>query len=66
MKEQWYGVTMSREVAEQFKNFLRKLNIYFEPSECYADIHIEFKTAIPFDYLMTDFEESRKEKEYGL
>lgn len=60
MKERWYGVTMTREEAEQFKDFLRELDIYFEPSECYADIHIEFKTAVPFEYLMMVFEEYRE------
>ena len=48
---------MTREEAERFKNFLRELDIYFEPSECYENIHIEFKTAVPFDYLMAEFEE---------
>ena len=57
MKEQWYGVTMTREEAEQFKDFLRELDVYFEPSECYANIHIEFKTALPFDFIMAEFEE---------
>lgn len=60
MKEQWYGVTMTREEAEQFKNFLRELGVYFEPSECYENIHIEFKTALPFDFVMAEFEEYKR------
>lgn len=55
MKEQWYGVTMTKKEAEPFKNFLREFDIDFEPSECYANIHIEFKTALPFDFVMMEF-----------
>ena len=57
MKETWYGVTMTKEEAEQFKNFLREMGVYFEPSECYDKVHIEFKTAIPFDFVMAEFKE---------
>lgn len=46
----WYGVTLSRERASVFKEFLRQepAILDFEPSECYQDIHIEVKTELKF------------------
>lgn len=37
------GWTMDHESAEEFKKFLRREGLYFEPSACYNDIHIEVK-----------------------
>ena len=46
----WYGVTVSKETAEVFKEFLRQepAILDFEPSECYQDIHIEVETDLKF------------------
>ncbi len=51
----WYGITLDRKKAEDFKNFLRKEEIYFEPSECYQNIHIEFRTDLSFEEIMSGF-----------
>jgi len=37
----WYGVELTKEKAEIFKEYLREKRIKFEPSECYNLIHIE-------------------------
>lgn len=37
------GWTMDKDSAEDFKKFLRREGLYFEPSGCYNDIHIEVK-----------------------
>lgn len=52
----WYGVTVSKETAEVFKEFLRQepAILDFEPSECYQNIHIEFKTELSFEEVAID------------
>ena len=50
------GVTMDRRRAELFKEFLRYKDIYYEPSECYSRIHIEFRTDKTFEETMEEFE----------
>ena len=47
----WYGVTVCKETAEVFKDFLRQepAILDFEPSECYSNIHIEFETELSFE-----------------
>lgn len=37
------GWTMDKDSAEDFKKFLRKEGLYFEPSGCYNDVHFEVK-----------------------
>lgn len=37
----WFGSEMSKELAENFKQYLRGNNIKFEPSECYDLVHFE-------------------------
>ena len=51
----WYGITLDKEKATYFKLFLRKEEIYFEPSECYSNIHIEFKTDKSVEEILLGF-----------
>lgn len=53
----WYGVTLSKETASVFKDFLRQepAIITFEPSECYQNIHIEFKTELSFEEIINKY-----------
>lgn len=59
----WYGVTVSKEEADAFKNFLRQEPsvIDFEPSSCYDDIHIEFLSELPFSEIIDKYLEYAKE-----
>lgn len=49
------GVTLDKETAEQFKEFLREKDIYFEPSECGKFTYIAFQTDLGSDYVMRWF-----------
>ena len=54
---EWYGVTLSKETAETFKDFLRQepAILDFEPSGCYEKVHIEFKTELPFEEVINRY-----------
>ena len=54
---EWYGVTLSKETASVFKDFLRQepAILDFEPSECYDNIHIEFQSELPFEEVINRY-----------
>ena len=41
----FYNVELQPKQAELLKDYLRKENIYFEPSACYNLIHFEIKAS---------------------
>lgn len=43
MHTQWYSVELPREKSEEFKEYLRKREISYEPSEAHNLIHFECK-----------------------
>lgn len=43
MQIRWYSVELSRNNAEEFKEYLRRCEIPFEPSEAHNLIHFECK-----------------------
>lgn len=43
MTKQWWSCQVDKETAEKYKRYFRENDIYFEPSEAYDLIHIQFK-----------------------
>lgn len=39
----WYGWTLDKKSAEEFRGYLIEKGIQFEPSECYSGVHFECK-----------------------
>lgn len=42
-ERKWWNCEVDKDAAEKYKRYFREHGIYFEPSECYNLIHIEFK-----------------------
>ena len=70
IKEEWYGVDVDKEKAEKLKKFLRKSNIYFEPSENGTLTHFEIEVdkddvkGMIDKHLSEGFEEDEDEQDY--
>lgn len=70
IKEEWYGIDVDKEKAEKLKKFLRKSNIYFEPSENGTLTHFEIEVdkddvkGMIDKHLSEGFEEDEDEQDY--
>lgn len=55
MNKHWYSVELDRDKADEFKSYLRKNNIKFEPSEAFNLIHIQCYMSFEEQFLANKF-----------